>query len=122
MTDAERDALDELRTAAEHIAALTDCTKPEWDADTVLRWAVTRLWIALGNAAERYRLLVGAGVGNVEPGGAGRRRDTVPASTMTDQRGNMLGLRATWRSCSCRAAWRPRRERWSSRYPTTTRA
>lgn len=64
MTDDE--LLDALVTALEQLRQILPDDKVSWDRQALIRLAVERLWITVGNLAETYRLAKGL-PGGVDP-------------------------------------------------------
>lgn len=54
-----QDSLDALVAALEQLRRILPSDKPTWDDQPVVRLAVERLWITVGNLAETYRTASG---------------------------------------------------------------
>jgi uncharacterized protein with HEPN domain len=52
-----------LRRALDQLAGLAELGRDRYDADVLVRLAVQRLWISVGNYAEVYRLATGIATG-----------------------------------------------------------
>lgn len=63
MTAGGREALEELLRVAGHIERLHRLGRQRFDEDELVRLALQRLWIALGEAARRYCEAEGVGAG-----------------------------------------------------------
>lgn len=52
-----------LRRALDQLAGLAELGRNRYDADVLMRLAIQRIWISVGNYAEAYRLSVGVAPG-----------------------------------------------------------
>lgn len=52
-----------LRRALDQLAGLTNLGRDQYDADELVRLAIQRIWINVGNHAETYRLSAGIAAG-----------------------------------------------------------